>query len=328
MKKNNIISLIFTSLLLLCFTGGSKAGNPRKDKALQVKLILTKASLDSFFSEKTKTSCITIDKRKYKAVLMNNLKAQPYKLLDEITFNGENQSSGHYKRIFDHPVFGYNEVNTRIKRPVFSKKLKVSVQYSGKEDVSFKKQAKQHFRIREESSVTHVCRVQIRANYNLMLTVDRVDVNSIGYADKNREETKGHLPLWASKIAKQHQIDTNQMRYMPGHSKLTGFYGNHHYPLSDLFFNMNKKEKILKEAVLIYHPTSNDQYYIIRAPKVIHKTTYPLGWRENWGPWKLIVQRGEVIKFNEQQNKPIRKWHADKVILDIEDEQVKVRTEE
>ena len=328
MKENDIISLIFTSLLLLCITGASKAGNHSKEKVLEVKLVLTKASLDSFFSEKTKTSCITIDKRKYKAVFMNNLKAQPYKLLDEITFNGENQSSGHYKRIFDHPVFGYNEVNTRIKRPVFSKKLKVFVQYSGKAELSFKKQPKQHFRIQPENSVIHVCRVQTGSNYNLLLITSREDVRSIDHAEKHEEGAKTHLQDWASEIAAQHQIDTNRIRYLPKNSELTGFCRNHHYPLSDLFFNKKKKEQILKKPVLIYYPTGNDQYYIIRAPKVIHKTTHPLGWRENWGAWKLIVNNGKVRKYNGQQNKLVHKWQAKSLILDVKDGKIKVRIEE
>ena len=328
MKKNVVISLILASVFVLCSTVGLKADNTVKKKSLQVKLLLTQANVDSIFSRKNNRSCMILDTGKFNNLLQNELESHPWKILDVVTLQEGENTSKHYKRIFDHPVFGYNEVNTKIKRPVFSKKIKVSVKYSGEEDVTFKKQAKQHFKIREESSVTHVCRIQTGANYNLMLTVDRVDVNSIGCTGKNREETKGNLPLWASKIAEQHQIDTNRMRYMPGHSKLTGFCRNHHYPLSDLFFNEKKKEKILKEAVLIYHPNGNDQYYIIQSPKVIHKTTHPLGWREDWGPWKLSVQRGKVSKFNEQQNEPSNEWEAKKLILEVKHEKVQIRIEE
>ena len=317
--KKQIIFLIIVCTTIQCSQvhGNTDTNN----KLVQTILLLTKANVGSLF-DKTQNACVRIDTNHFKKYHSDNIKDFPSKRLDEIVLDEGNN----YKRFFDHPVFGYNEISTKLKRNIRDNSVKITIQYSNNEKISYKNQPEQHFEIKPGKSHYNVCQVKTNADYDLLLITKILPQNQINIGNKTKTSSPRE---WVSKITKRHNINTTKTRYLPDHSKLTAFCKRHYYPFSDVLFNNKKTKKIIKDAVMIYRPKKNKNYFIIKAPRIIHKTTNPLGWKGKWGKYQLIIHKGEIKKYNAENQDRINclnSWSSEKSIITINKQKFDIQT--
>jgi hypothetical protein len=190
-------------------------------------------------------------------------------------------NSNFYMRIFNHRVFGYNEVSVITKRFVINWEMDLSIQVSTDQNVSFQSYPIQQFVCHLDS--LYAFNLKINASHKMLAIVTPTMVIPAVEQQKLKREP---LQQWIRIVAVTHQIDTSLTRHIPGDPALMAFCEES--DISDCKATMHQAIMLINEG---------DTYLIIRSHKIKQKVNKPLTWVRGWDKCKLTLEKGKVERF-------------------------------
>lgn len=221
----------------------------------------------------------TADSTLFKNYLHNMLDNRNSYKMGEAYLSGVNSNS--YMRIFNHQVFGYNEVSVMTQRPVVNREINLSIQVSTDQNVSFQSCPIQQF----------VCHLDSMYVFNLKINASHRMLAIVTPTKEPQKPKLEPLQQWIRLIVEKHQIDTSLTRHIPGDPALMAFCEES---------NISDCKATIHQAIMIIN--EGDTYLIIRSHKIKQEVNKPLTWVRGWDKCKLTLENGKVERYRFADN--------------------------